>query len=559
LKEKRRLDYDEAFLIMSQTCAAVQAAHAKGIIHRDLKPDNIWLLKMEDGSERVKVLDFGIAKLKATSESNTLTQKGMIVGTPYYMSPEQCRGEELDARSDIYSLGIILYEMLTGKVPFEGTTPLAVVLKHNTEQPKPLHFLRPDIPEAVEKVVMRAISKKRDDRQASATELAQEFGAALHASGLPLKLAGPSLPAATYSMGPALTDISAQQATLAGGQPTKVLGGSTAASSRGSNDPTVAMASPLQIRRGGPDVVPEKTLPLGGAIKPNADVLAPKGGVAYVEAPLKKPSRFYAFAGIAAVVLVAVTITAIVLSRNPPPPKPVVAPPVPVGMTLIKGATFTMGTNDPINPPPKTSDPNAKYFWGPAHQVKVNDFYLDLYEVTNVDYARFVRQTGRKPPPQWRGGEYPPGESKLPVTSVSWFDATAYAQWARKRLPTEAEWEYAARGTDGRKYPWGNEWSKQLSNSGEEQRGRPVAVGSYPGGVSPSGIYDMAGNVAEWVADEANQYPGSKAKPQPGLHVYRGGSFSFPKEQLITYARWVEFPTATLQYVGFRCAEDVPK
>lgn len=104
IKHVRRLDFEEAFLILSQTCSAVSAAHARHIIHRDLKPDNIWLIKTENEIEHVKVLDFGIAKLKASTDSMNLTQKGTIVGTPYYMSPEQGRGEELDAGSDIWTI-----------------------------------------------------------------------------------------------------------------------------------------------------------------------------------------------------------------------------------------------------------------------------------------------------------------------------------------------------------------------------------------------------------------------------------------------------------------------
>src|SRR6185369_939419 len=110
IQKQHSISAEESARIMTQACAGIHAAHSRGIIHRDLKPDNIWLVKTNDGGLHVKVLDFGIAKLKSFKEAGNLTEQGMIIGTPFYMSPEQCKGEELEAQSDIYSLGVILYE-----------------------------------------------------------------------------------------------------------------------------------------------------------------------------------------------------------------------------------------------------------------------------------------------------------------------------------------------------------------------------------------------------------------------------------------------------------------
>lgn len=168
---------------MKAVCSAVHAAHRKGIIHRDLKPDNV-MIELVDEEEIPRVLDFGIAKLMdAFAGGNDFnTETGSVMGTPHDMSPEQCEGKPLDPRSDIYSLGTLVYELLTGNVPFPGKVTTTVMMQQVTATPRPLRDWRPDLPEAVELCVMRALSKNPAARQSTALDFALELEAALASS-----------------------------------------------------------------------------------------------------------------------------------------------------------------------------------------------------------------------------------------------------------------------------------------------------------------------------------------------------------------------------------------
>jgi eukaryotic-like serine/threonine-protein kinase len=547
LTKAGRLDYAEIFQILQQTCMAVQAAHAKGIIHRDLKPDNIRLLSSDENGNIVKVLDFGIAKLRTPDENNTLTQQGTIVGTPYYMSPEQCRGEELDPRSDVYSLGVILYEMLAGEVPFHATTPMGIAHKHVTEQPRPLREKRADIPAQIEYVVMRSLNKRREDRQDSAMQLAQEYEAALNSAGIALRQMSTNTPQWAV-----LPDSDSHSPQTADGSLSGQMGSVTGSGhSRGDYDDTIASgaALPTAVATSTPPARQVATSPGDAALTARAAKARRQTGEGIASA---RGKQIYIIAGGAVFVIAAAIIIYFSLGGegpNPPTPPTPKGPTAPPGMMLVKAGTFQMGTNDPA----------AKPAYKPAHKVTVAEFYMDTYEVTNADYAKFVKETGRPAPPHWKLGEYEPGKDKWPVVNVSNLDAAAYARWAKKRLPTEAEWEYAARGDKNLIYPWGNGWFEKYSNSAEDGRKEPVDVGSYPDGVSWCGVYDLAGNVAEWVADTYAPYPGSTANQEPNFWVYRGGAYIFPKEELITTTRWWDKPDTKGPWLGFRCAQDVPK
>ena len=175
IRAEGRLPWPRARRIFLQICAALQAAHREGVVHRDMKPDNVFLVERPGEPDFVKVLDFGIAKLLTEEADRGLTQTGAVIGTAAYMSPEQAQSLDVDPRTDVYSVGIILYEMLTGRVPFEADGFLGVLAKHLTERPPSLRAVAPDarIPAAVEREVLKALRKQRDGRHGSVAELAE--------------------------------------------------------------------------------------------------------------------------------------------------------------------------------------------------------------------------------------------------------------------------------------------------------------------------------------------------------------------------------------------------
>ncbi|MGH9944343.1 MAG: protein kinase domain-containing protein, partial [Pyrinomonadaceae bacterium] len=177
-----------AVALMLQIASAVEAAHEAGVIHRDLKPGNIFLVEGRNAPPLVKVLDFGIAKLAAEvsdeQETHALTQTGVMIGTPRYMSPEQCEGARLTTSADVYSLGVIFYEMLTGVTPFSGTTPLSVAMQHQSKAPPPPREWVPGLPRELELLTLHTLEKKPEARPSDAGEFRRELTAAAEAIGL---------------------------------------------------------------------------------------------------------------------------------------------------------------------------------------------------------------------------------------------------------------------------------------------------------------------------------------------------------------------------------------
>ncbi|HQR32945.1 MAG TPA: SUMF1/EgtB/PvdO family nonheme iron enzyme [Blastocatellia bacterium] len=212
-------------------------------------------------------------------------------------------------------------------------------------------------------------------------------------------------------------------------------------------------------------------------------------------------------------------------------------------MVYVPGGTLEMGRN------------NGDEYETPVHTVSVSPFFLDRTEVTNEEYQQFVMQTGHRAPSHWREGKFPTNSANLPVVNVSWDDANAYAKWIGKRLPTEAEWEFAARGSDGKLYPWGNSWNAANANAGKESGGAIVKVGSFPNGASQFGILDMCGNVWEWTSSSLTNYSDETKEIAPGK-VIRGGSFDTPSKRATATYRGVLPPDRLRDKTGFRLAKD---
>jgi formylglycine-generating enzyme required for sulfatase activity len=469
-----RMTPEDAVACICPVLEAVGYAHSKGVVHRDIKPGNIILTT--NGS--IKLVDFGIAK---TAASPTLTAAGAAVGSAFYMSPEQVLGTALDGRSDLYSVGVTLYEMVTGERPIRGETEYSIMEGHLKHVPEPASDLNPEVAGALSAIIAKALAKDPADR----FQTAEAFLAAVR-------------------------ETRAAQPAPAGTPPKA---------------------------RGTPEV----------------ELLA---------AGARSRWRVAGVAGIGVVLLAAAGVwfsrgTKTPIDQPPPPPVPVSVPQTlsaPSGdMTLIPAGQALLGAD--------------------RHPVKVGTFYIDLTEVSNGAYAAYCRATGAPLPKEGFG------DPDLPVVNVSFTDAQAFARWAAKRLPRPEEWEEAARGAQGQALPWGDALDASRANVGGA--GAPSGlqpVRSHPDGRSPYGVFNMIGNVWEWV--DAPAFP-SKAqmsslaaeswaralKPPLSLsETYtqiRGGSYSF-----LSGARSEDLPQLVYDYailparvgrpeVGFRCVKDV--
>jgi len=262
------------------------------------------------------------------------------------------------------------------------------------------------------------------------------------------------------------------------------------------------------------------------------------------------------------------TLTLIILAGAPGCQKK------PGDMVRVPAGEFLMGTDD-VDAGNEALEFGLPHPWyedeHPQHRVNLPTYFIDAFEVTNDRYKKFVQAVHRPFPDDWAGGTYPASKGNFPVAYVSWFDAEAYCRWTGKRLPSEQEWEKAARGTEGLKYPWGNTFSPAPANiaKGPVMYASAVSVGQYKDGRSPYGAYDMIGNVWEWTSDWYLPYRGNDARNEnfgQTFRATRGLSFMgighYPPETYTKVAsivarasfRSYDYPQSRLTDLGFRCA-----
>lgn len=444
-----------------------------------------------------------------------------------YSAPEEYDQRAVDSRSDVYSLGAILYHCLTGQIP-----PESIHLRNNEASLTPPRQLNQEISPAVEGTILKAMALEPEFRFQSLAELQRQLLNLKFRLGEASEEPVESLPAARSRFG----IIWLGAGLLLGIIITALF--FTLFSSRGKPPvftPTftaiVAVEEP-----GDPPPAPTDT-PVPPTVEPAASpTTVPAAASSPETAPSPTPAP-------------TLSPTPVTILNDPLTGAPLI---------LVPAGSFTMG------------GPGISADAQPAHTVTLSEFYIDKYEVTNANYAACVAVGACQPPANaasyTRDNYYDnPEYEDYPVVQVSWEQASAYCAWRGGRLPTEAEWEKAARGSDTRLYPWGEaEPTCEVVNYWSTTEGACVgdttAVGSYPAGASPYEVLDLSGNVWEWVFDwyEATYYVNSPAEnprgPETGVNkVLRGGSWVSNEANIQAAFRNNLEPTSTSSNIGFRC------
>jgi serine/threonine protein kinase/dienelactone hydrolase len=540
----QQLPAKEILSLGLQVAGALEEAHEQGVVHRDLKPSNIMITP----KGHAKVLDFGLAKLfepvGAPEVTRSLSDTHGPVGTALYMSPEQAEGRLVDSRTDLWSFGVVLYEALAGRPPFQGASSLAIFRAISTERPKSVRDIRPETPEGVDQIVSHALEKDPSKRYQSASEISGDLSGVLlrlSASSLPLAGRNSRLPPRMFLPAivlllitvafvmwlyqrserrhwareeaiPAIAKLKSEDKPLAAflllEKAEQYLPG----------DPQLARLAEQNVTR-----VSVTSSPRGATVEIK-DYLSPDAAWYRLgETPLTSvqiPTGYFRWrvskAGIGESVAAPITGKSMHFALD----STVAAPP---GMSWVDGASWI----------------SMIAFVGWVGPYEVPAYYIDRMEVTNRQYQEFVDKggyekeeywpkqflrdgraltwqdaksrfrdtTGRTGPSTWAGGHYAEGQGDYPVSGVSWYEAAAYASFAGKSLPTFVQWYMAAP----------SDVAGPIIEESNISKSGPAPVGTFKG-LGPFGTYDMAGNVREWVQNATTS----------GTYFILGGTWKSP-------------------------------
>jgi len=589
LRERSRrgpLPLEAALNLSAQAAEGLEAAHQKGIIHRDIKSANI----MVTDKGQAKIMDFGLAKLRGGS---SLTREGATIGTVAYMSPEQARGEKVDHRTDIWSLGVVLYEMLTGELPFRGERDVSLLYSIVHEEPQSLKEKKPPVPPELQRVIERALSKNPDSRYQTAADMKKDIGG--YQDALRSERAG------VFNLRSFLKRVRRPAVAIPG-----ALG-------------VIAIAvlsfwffnRQAKIRWAKNGLLPEvnqlveagylkygeayslalkaekfiaKDAELAAVFKKISTQLSivtePSGAKISIK-EYRFPDKEWEYLGVSPIENIRMPFEILRFKMEKD------------GFETVVGASTSWDYDSKNNKlvPGRINRTLDKQGTLPSGMVsitggeieeigKIEDFYMDVFEVTNKQYkefvakggyqnedywknkfvkdgqeltreqalALFVDSTGRPGPATWQGGDFPEGQEDYPVSGISWFEAVAYAEYAGKRMPSGNHWGIA-RG-ELTQLIQGKSFSEFFSPQSNFRGKGTKRVGSNPA-ITAYGLYDMGGNVREWCSNETQQG-----------RLIRGGAWNDVPYMFGNWSQAAPFDRSPKN--GFRCAlypnpEKLPK